>query len=159
MNPILRLLLGTAYSSGIGERSGFGEGDLKSLTDALKAEKDKESPKMAPMERIAAAFDMLKNMHQSAPQAQVSPLDNAQWPFGPVGAPSQAQAQAPHPPQAPQVPMPMARPQEAPQADQPALMSFFERNNALQKDPMTGEYLDPTAAAKASPGIFQGLFT
>lgn len=185
MNPILRLLMGTAYSRGVGERFGGSQtSDLKSLTDtyaSLKAgndpfkgngaydafraaagpDKPDSTPAQSPMDRIKAAFDSLKDMHKGPDQTPAnigvlpqgaSPFDNAQWPYGPVGAPSQTQAQ-------PQTPMPMARPAEAPQADTSnPMMSLFQRSAAMQQDPLTGSYIDPAAAAKARPGIFQGLF-
>lgn len=76
-----------------------------------------------------------------APQEPTaSPMDNAQWPFGPNGAPGAAQAQAP-------VPMPQPRPAEAPTA--PPDMSFFQRNAAMMRDPMTGDFLDPQAGKQA----------
>lgn len=52
--------------------------------------------------------------------------------------------------QAPQVPMPMARPAQAPQA-QPE-MGFFARNAAMMQDPVMGGFIDPQAAAKAENG-------
>lgn len=121
----------------------------------------------APIDRIKAAFEALKDMHKGSNQTETaftappssgpSPFDNAQWPYGPSGAPTdppkpllmQAQAQAP-------VPMPAPRP-SIPQ-DSPAAMGFFQRNAALQRDPLTGDYLDPAAASKADAGVFKGLF-
>jgi hypothetical protein len=43
------------------------------------------------------------------------------------------------------IPMPQPRPAEA-----PSPMGFFQRNAYLQKDQESGEYLDPTFAAKAN---------
>jgi len=96
-----------------------------------------------PMDHIRNGFDqfgMPMIPDSNAPAA--SPFDNAQWPAGPVGAPSQAQAST-------------ARP---PEADQNPIMGLFQRSVALQKDPLTGEFIDPAAAAKARPNIFHGLF-
>lgn len=42
-------------------------------------------------------------------------------------------------------PMPQPRPEEAPQD-----MGFFARNSAMMTDPMTGEFIDPSRASKAS---------
>lgn len=60
-------------------------------------------------------------------------------------------AQAPSPATAGggQVPMPMARPAVAPQAPPAPQMSWFQRNAAMQRDPQTGAFLDPSAAAAA----------
>lgn len=87
-----------------------------------------------------------------APNAP-SPLDNAQWPAGPVGAPSQAQAHLP--PAAPQgVPMPTARPPDAPQATPD--MGFFQRNSAMMRDPSSGAFIDPTHAESAQSQMASG---
>jgi hypothetical protein len=196
-----------AWGKGVGDRFGGSEtSDLKSLTDALAAYKngvasgDQFSDKnksednspmgpLTPMDRIKAAFDSLKDMHKGPDQTpqntamlagpnSPSPFDNAQWPQGPQGAPSQAQAS---------VPMPQARPPGAPlsegeangiydsfenspagqrmrastnamDAQQNPMMSLFQRSAAMQRDPQTGEFIDPASAAKAQPGIFHGLF-
>lgn len=198
MNPLIRLLMTSAWGKGVGDRFGGSQtSDFKNLTDAYKSYKDaaasgdqfsdKPSPldtaqwphgpvgapsgdsdkspmgPLTPMDRIKAAFDSLKDMHkpemptlaQSLPQDGSSPFDNAQWPYGPVGAPSQAQAQGGA---GAGVPMPRPRPAEAQQADQGPMMSLFQRSAALQKDPLTGEFIDPINAAKAQPNIFKGLF-
>lgn len=143
------------------------EGAMASFDNAAKtiAKPDSPgtSPTQSPMDRIKAAFDSLKDMHKDPNQTQAntgvlpsngaSPFDNAQWPYGPVGAPSS------QPPAQASVPMPMARPAEAPQADAGnPMMSLFQRSAAMQQDPLTGGYIDPSAAAKASPGVFHGLF-
>ncbi len=164
MLQLLRLLLGTSLSTGLGEQfSEAKDTDLKQLVDALKAEKAKkaEAPQAAPIDRIKEAFSQLKDMHQPVSgSGDPSPLYGAQWPYGPIGAPQPAVAQAsPATNQGPPVPMPQARPQEASSGDQPALMGFFKRNTAMMRDPVTGAFIDPAAAAKASPGILQGLFT
>ena len=54
-------------------------------------------------------------------------------------------AAAPAP--APSAPMPQARPSAAPQAPEP--MSWFMQNAKMMRDPMTGEFIDPTGAAQA----------
>lgn len=160
---MLKLLLSGLMNSGIGER--FSEdrtSDFKGLTDtlaALKAKKAEASP--APMDRLKDAFAQLKDMHKDdAPAPEPFSFETAQWPYGPVGAPSQAQASA-SPPPAPQpqqaaapVPMPAPRPAEAPQQ-----MGFFQRNAAMMRDPSTGDFIDPSAAAQAgNGGILNGLF-
>jgi len=75
---------------------------------------------------------------------QASPLDTMQWPFGPLGAPSQAPASA----AGAGVPLPTARPAEAPQAPQDT--GFFMRNALMMQDPMGGGLIDPTGAASVS---------
>lgn len=163
MLQLLRLLLGTSLSTGLGEQfSETKDTDLKQLVEALKAEKAKkaEDAQAAPIDRIKEAFAQLKDMHQpvSGPGGP-SPLDGAQWPYGPIGAPRPAVAEAgPAPNLGSPVPTPQARPQEAPTVGRPALMGFFERNAAMMRDPATGEFIDPEAASKAGPGILQGLF-
>lgn len=47
----------------------------------------------------------------------------------------------------PHVPMPTARPTHAPQALTP--MSFFQRNAAMMRDPVSGMFIDPANAARA----------
>lgn len=71
-----------------------------------------------------------------------SPLDNAQWPFGPIGAPTRSAS--------PAVPTPSPRPAEAPQSEPD--MSFWQRNAAMMRDPSSGDFIDPTTAAKAVRG-------
>lgn len=197
MNPILRMLMSSTWAKGVGERFGGSQtSDLKSLTDALASYKqasaagDQFSDKngtnpsqpqaqdQSPMDRIKAAFDSLKDMHKGPNQTdantaalaspQPSPFDNAQWPYGPQGSPSNAQdsaspldtAQWPSGPAgAPSsVPMPQPRPADAPQSS--PMMSLFQRSAAMQQDPNGGGYIDPEAAAKANaqPGIFHSLF-
>lgn len=65
---------------------------------------------------------------------------------GPTSAPMYPMGTDPMTAGAQAVPMPMARPAEAPQADP---MSFFQRNSAMMRDPMTGQFIDPTAGAQA----------
>jgi hypothetical protein len=157
---MLKYILSALMNSGVGDQFDGGTGgDLGSLTAALKAEKDKKAGQ--PLDRLKDAFSQLKDMHKADPP----PFDfeSAHWPYGPIGAPSQSMASAvpmpqARPPQAPSaVPMPMARPADAPQAQSP-LAQFFARNTAMQQDPSSGEYIDPAAAAKAGPGILNGLF-
>lgn len=85
--------------------------------------------------------------------AQPSPLDNAQWPPGPVGAPSQAMAQVPQQP-----PAVIPGPQNAPAAPAPQEPGFLDRlNTGLQSlghggsiiGALTGNLTDPTSIAKA----------
>jgi hypothetical protein len=111
------------------------------------------------------------------PKAPTSPppsapdFESMQWPQGPVGAPVSQPTQPMPPvqgldlPGAPHVPMPMARPQMpvAPQAQaavpmpapRPASapsggMGFFQRNAAMMRDPSSGDFIDPGAAAQAN---------
>jgi hypothetical protein len=54
--------------------------------------------------------------------------------------------------------MPQARPADAPQA-QPDT-SFFMRNALLQRDPMTGQLLDPSAASSVTgPDLISKMMT
>ncbi len=111
-------------------------------------------PQMAPAASLAPVF---------APQPAITPvnspgpLDNARWPAGPVGAPSQANAQAI--PQQPPAIIP-AQPQGAlpqmPPAGPGPLQSFFDRAaSGLQSmsrggsmtGAIRGQYDDPTSQA------------
>jgi hypothetical protein len=162
---MLNWLLRLGPLSGVADRFGGGDGgSLAGLTDALKDEKDKKSN---PMDRLQDAFKQLKDMHKDdkpfdfesaqwpfGPIGAPSSMDNAQWPHGPVGAPSQAMASASAPAA---VPLPMARPAEAPRASSP-FADFFARNTAMMQDPNGGGYIDPQAAAKAGPGILNSMF-
>lgn len=122
-------------------------------------------PWMAPMYGAAQGDIMKPNprsafVQPSAPAAPAAPTPPPQAPwwadgrsFGaapaappPAPAPAAA-APAMRPPQAPQVPLPQPRPAEAPSA--PPDMSFFQRNAAMMRDPGTGAFIDPTAAAQA----------
>lgn len=58
----------------------------------------------------------------------------------PMPQPRPQMAQAP-------MPMPQPRPPQAPQA--PQEMGFFQRNTAMMRDPVTGMFIDPSAAARA----------
>lgn len=171
MNPILRMLMTSAWSKGVGDRfDGALTSDFKNLTDAYAAYKHNagadsdKAPQQSPIDRIKAAFDQLKDMHKGPDQTPANmaalassnqPFDfeSAHWPVGPVGAPSQSMASAPPPPG---VPMPRPRPPEAPQES--PMMSLFQRSAAMQQDPNGGGYIDPATAAKAQPNIFHGLF-
>lgn len=140
-------------------------GDLSALTNAFR-EARLAKQGAGSQDRLVDAFKQLKDMHKEDPatpmQAPNVPnaLDNAQWPFGPIGAPSQAQASAPQ--AQPHVPMPMSRPQDAPQPAPPVqgnpFADFFKRNTAMMQDPNGGGYIDPQAAAQAGPGILSHLF-
>jgi hypothetical protein len=190
MNPILRMLMMSTWSKGVGDRfDGSQTSDFKNLTDELaraKAAKaasdpfaqaagpnsaysafkasagpdDAKQPQQSPIDRIKQAFDALKDMHKApdqTPSNSPSPFDTAQWPYGPVGAP-----------QASAVPMPQPRPLQAPQPEAPQpqadsanpLMSLFQRSTAMQRDPLTGDFIDPKAGATAAaqPGILSSLF-
>ena len=147
--------------------------------EALQNFDEAAKEKSSPISRITEAFSALKDMHKGPAQTEAafkaaapnspSPLDTAQWPFGPVGAPSSALPSpldtakwpygpigAPSSARAYAPPSPRPRPSEAPAPT--SELSFFQRSTALQRDPITGEYLDPEAASKAGPGIFKGLF-
>lgn len=175
------MIMGTVWSKGIGDRyEDPGGEDFKKLVgaygqqkqlrhnaydafkDAVKAgdqfstTADDGKSEDKPMDRIKAAFDSLKNLHKS-PDEQRPDFESFNWPQGPIGAPSTSMASAPT-----SVPMPLPRPAEAPMqqpVEQPGpLMSLFQRSAAMQRDPSTGDFIDPAAAAKAQPGIFHGLF-
>ena len=173
MNP-LQLLMLALQSKGLADPfSGSHSDDLVALTKELKAAQENKKGGTNPLDRLKDAFSQLKDMHKDDPAlAQANPLgssnsgpspfDSAQWPYGPVGAPSQAQASAPAPvPHAPApAPMPAPRPAEAPQAPTSnPFADFFARNTAMMKDPVTGDFIDPQAAAKfGGSGILNGLF-
>jgi len=54
------------------------------------------------------------------------------------------------PPQPASTPMPQARPADAPAPiPTPDPMSFFQRNTAMMRDPVTGQFIDPRAASDA----------
>ena len=97
--------------------------------------------KLSTPQRINGGFDMF------GPEAGNTPMENSQWPTGPVGAPTPAAPQAPavtsggpHQPifTGPQLPQ-----------SSPDTLSAWQRNAALQRDGLTGDYIDPTNAARA----------
>lgn len=168
MNPMLRAMSLFGRGSLSGGLNGFASGspDIYSTPEIAERQTRYDAarsadamPKSNPMDRIKDAFTALKDMHKDngpvLDASQMPWLSSLTFPMqapassGFPSAPMNANAQA-------SVPMPMPRPAEAPQ--QEPMMSAFQRNAALQKDPMTGEFLDPEMAAKAGPGIFQGLF-
>jgi hypothetical protein len=151
---MLKYILSALMNSGIGERDSENQtSDFRNLVDTYKAEKEKKKG-VAQFDRLQDAFKQLKDMHKDDPPSPPEfNFETAHWPYGPVGAPSQAQASTPMPMARPSaapaaVPMPMARPAEAPQASSP-FADFFKRNTALMQDPNGGGYIDPTAASKA----------
>lgn len=169
MNPMLRAMSLFGRGGLQGGLNGFASGspDIYSTPEIVERQTRYDAarsadamPKSNPMDRIKDAFTALKDMHKGGEPA----LDASQMPWlssltfpmkapasqGFPQSPMNAQAQAPSP-----VPMPMPRPAEAPQGD--PMMSAFQRNAALQKDPNTGEFLDPEAAQGADPGIFKAL--
>jgi hypothetical protein len=113
---------------------------------------------LTPNAHVARGFNMFSPTAQTLAPNAPSPLDNAQWPAGPVGAPAPSQA-GPGP--APAPPMPAPRPPEAP-APTPD-MGFFQRNSAMMRDPSSGQFIDPTNAANASqasgPDVIQKLMS
>lgn len=92
-------------------------------------------------------------MAQMQPNAQASPFDNAQWPYGPAGAPSQANAQA-----IPQQPPPVIpQPQQAPQPQGPGIgdrlmagLQSFGNGSVLNgiQGFSSGQRADPTGVAQ-----------
>jgi hypothetical protein len=164
MNPsLLSFLLRTALGSSASLTPGQANPALWGSPAEFPIEEAKEAKKPDPqIDRIKQAFEALKDMHKgpdqtaaaftTPPSSGPSPFDGAQWPYGPAGAPTQAHASA----LPTHAPMPAPRP-AIPQ-DSPAAMGFFQRNAALQRDPLTGEYLDPASASKADAGVFKGLF-
>lgn len=159
---MLKYLLSALMSSGIGERDSENQtSDFRNLTNAYKDARETKRGG-AQLSRLQDAFSQLKDMHKDNAATTPAPFDfeTAKWPFGPVGAPSQSMAHSAAPPVSASVPMPMARPAEAPQAPpaQSPFAEFFGRNTAMMKDPSSGDFIDPSAAAKAGPGILNGLF-
>ncbi|WP_375413095.1 hypothetical protein [uncultured Bradyrhizobium sp.] len=90
----------------------------------------------------------------AAPQMQPSPLDGAQWPYGPLGVPSQANAQMP--PQQPVVPVQPIQSQGPGIGDRlgAGLQSFANSGGPLPAIAngltglMTGQRTDPTGVAQ-----------
>jgi hypothetical protein len=86
-----------------------------------------------------------------APAPQPPPAAPVVAQGDPVGAgvplPAPRPQAAPSAPAAQPVPMPQPRPAEAPQ--QAPGMSFWQRNAAMMRDPITGSFLDPAAAQRA----------
>lgn len=77
--------------------------------------------------------------------------------------PQQAMAYAPPDPNRGNmtVPVPQPRPAAPPQAPAPQPeMSFFQRNAAMMRDPVTGAFIDPqgAAAAEAQGSIIQKMW-
>lgn len=157
MNPILRLL------GAIGHYGATSSGDIQ--YDIPIPENLKDAQENKGLDRIKAAFDAIKTMHKNPSLALLEGPMSAQVQSQPQQTPQQridgAFAQLPS--QA--VPMPKPRPamldamaQAAPEETSQAEMPWWMRNAALQKDPETGEFLDPAMAAKAQPNAFKGLF-
>jgi hypothetical protein len=97
---------------------------------------------------------------QSAPQMPWwASGDLSKMPGAAPQAPSPAPAPAPvSAPQTAPVPMPQARPADAPQA--PPDTGFFMRNAMMQRDPMTGQLLDPSASSSVSgPDLISKMMT
>jgi len=100
----------------------------------------------SPNERVAQGFGALGDRVYS--QGEFNPLDAAavnsprdQRDFNMIDAAARY---------TPQVPMPRARPEQSPVSEPE--MGFFARNAAMMRDPLTGDFIDPTAAAKAVRG-------
>lgn len=103
-------------------------------------------------------------MAQMQPNAQPSPLDAAQWPFGPMGAPSQASAQMP-----PQQPPPVIGAQQMPAQQGPGigdrlgagLQSFANSGGPLPAlangitGLISGQRTDPTGVAQQQQQVAQ----
>jgi hypothetical protein len=100
-----------------------------------------------------------------APQRGNAPAQLPWWASGdmtkmfPGAAPQAAPAaQTAAPQSTPQVPMPQARPAEAPQAEPDT--SFFMRNVLSMRDPSTGEMIDPSGAASVKgPDLISKMMT
>jgi len=102
---------------------------------------------LTPNQRVAGGFGSLPT---ATPNARVAQGFDTMMPWLPQNNPSQGFPQAGPPVMAQggnSVPMPMARPAQAPQP-QPQ-MGFFARNAAMMRDPSTGAFIDPTNAALA----------
>jgi hypothetical protein len=89
-----------------------------------------------PSERVNHGHDAFGVSPMQTAMATPAPMPGEG--FGRPAAPVVAQS----------TPMPAPRPAAAPQA--PEQMGFFQRNTAMMTDPMSGEFIDPTSASKAS---------
>lgn len=177
MNPILRAmsLFGRGGLSGAGSGFASGSPDILNSPDMLGQGSRyvamggaRMMPKLPAVDRIKDAFSAIKDMHKDGSQEPTLDASNMPW-MGSLTFPGKLPASqgfpaqnAPAPGPAPMnaqasIPMPAPRPQEAPQAN--PFMAFFQRSAALQRDPITGDYLDPEAAQKADPSVFKGLFS
>ncbi|MCP1937393.1 hypothetical protein J2R95_003188 [Bradyrhizobium japonicum] len=113
-------------------------------------------------QKFKAQADQQAEMKPAVPMSQPPWWANGQSFSGPgfPQAPPQTPAPAPTAPQAAPVPVPMpqARPAEVPQA-QPDT-SFFMRNAMMQRDPSTGELIDPSGAAGVKgPDLISKMLT
>jgi hypothetical protein len=122
-------------------------------------------PPMSPQGHINQGFSALPAANPAAPTGPTDAGANGRVAQGfdvfnpPMmpQAPAPAPAAAPPPAAAPQaaVPMPVARPAAAPQP-----LSWFQRNAALQMDPMGGGYIDPQAASQVrGPDLINKMMT
>lgn len=119
---------------------------LKEGYDAFKSEAP-VGPQQPPVDRIAAAFDGLRQ--NSGPLPTPPPMlgQPAAWPPTPNAQPQ------------PQQPLQLSAPPlntESPQ--EPSPIGFLLRNGLMQRDHETGEFLDKAMAAKAEAAPFKGLF-
>lgn len=145
MNP-LRYLFGPAGMAMMGDgRPDNSQADMASLQKMLA---DTKAANRTPNGRVARGFDQFSPMgpYQTDPVAQApapAPYPQAE---DPMGAPALYRASpGATPPQPASIPMPQARPAEAPQD-----MGFFQRNAAMMQDPNNpGSFIDPEAASRA----------
>jgi hypothetical protein len=159
--------------------------DMQSLTRAHAEARAKRlaaaqgglgSPPASPVPPSALAPEWQKFKEQADKQAELkpavplgSPAANLPWwasgdmtkMFPGAGQPApQATpaAQTAAPQSAPQVPMPQARPAEAPQAEPDT--GFFMRNALSMRDPSTGEMIDPSGAQSVrGPDLISKMMT
>jgi hypothetical protein len=97
------------------------------------------------LDRILASVAATPTPSAGFPGAQPSPLDNAQWPAGPVGAPTNANAAMP-----PAAPQPQNDPIAVGNYMMPRIGSGFDLPPG-QLDPDTGEHVAPAPAAAPQP--------
>jgi hypothetical protein len=113
-----------------------------------------QAPQQAPFGQGSGPIPFMNNPFSGMSSQQPAPRP------APAAAPSPA-PQVATPPQPASSPMPQARPAGAPQA--PPDMSFFQRNTAMMRDPVTGAFIDPTAAAQAQqvtgPNLIDKMMT
>ncbi len=138
--------------------------DLAYLTKAFAAAR---AARLTPNGHVADAFNRLPFPQGSDPMtagglappaAPVTP-QVSDGSFNSIDAAAAPQATPALPPAA--VPMPQPRPEEAP-TPQPGGMGFFARNTAMMRDPVTGDFLDPTAGRQAEasgPDLIQKYMT
>lgn len=161
----------------MGPLDALSDGSGGGLLEFLRANAmNQQMPAGLATDQAQYANPLIQAMAQGGPvpgmaPAQPSPLDTAQWPYGPNGAPSQANAMAPVPQQPPAPVMAQQPPQAAPQPQGPGFgdriinsaQSFANSGGPLQAlvngatSLVTGERTDPGGVADRQSKAAQNL--